>query len=71
MAAKKTAESTAVEIPETVKVDEYVEHKGKAFLVRLPDGSVVTARSVYTFRHEGTHAVIINGTEHTIEVAAK
>lgn len=49
--AKKKAEPKA----ETVKVGDVVDLGGAGHYVRLPDGTVVTARSSYVVRHEGEH----------------
>lgn len=51
--AKKKAEPKA----ETVKVGEVVDLEAAGNYVRLPDGTVVTARSTYVVRHEGEHVV--------------
>lgn len=40
---------------ETVKVGDTVDLGGASHYVRLPDGTVVTARSTYVVRHEGEH----------------
>lgn len=44
-----------------------------ASFVRLPDGTVVTARGTYTFRHVGEHAVINpdDGSETKFEVTQR
>lgn len=31
-----------------------------AAMIRLPDGTVVTARGTYTARHAGNHAIVIS-----------
>jgi hypothetical protein len=44
-------------MPEDYKVGDTVDLP-RAGMVRLPDGTVVTARTHYTARHRGTHAFI-------------
>lgn len=41
----------------TCTVGDTVDLPGPANFVRLPDGTVVTARSTYTMRHVGEHQV--------------
>lgn len=41
----------------TVAMAESVEIPGASGLMRLPDGTVVTCRTRYTFRHEGEHVL--------------
>lgn len=40
------------------KVGDTIDLEGPSNLVRLPDGSVVTARTTYRFAHVGEHVVI-------------
>lgn len=40
-----------------IKVGEQVEIDGPSGLVVLPNGSVVTCRSVYTVQHTGEHRI--------------
>ena len=56
MAAKATKKS--------YKVGDSIELEGAAF-VRLPDGSVVSARDGYEFAQEGVH--VVNEVEYEVE----
>ena len=58
-------------VPSSAKVDETIDLKGTAFVVRLPDGTVVSGSASYTPRHAGEHVFVIAGGEHTVEVSAK
>lgn len=60
-------------IPGSVKLGDTVDLPGPSSYVRTPDGSVVTARQTYTFRHTGEHVVTTagTGTETTVEVTEK
>ncbi|MEV6287404.1 SAP domain-containing protein [Kribbella sp. NPDC051770] len=50
---------------EQVKVGDTVD-LGKNGYVRLPDGCVVTSGRTYVVRHEGTHALVVDGNEREI-----
>lgn len=45
-------------LSDNAKVGDAVDLPGTSSYVRLPDGSVVTARTTYLFRHVGEHTVI-------------
>lgn len=57
-------EERHVEVGETITMD------GPSYLVRSPDGTVVTARSSITFTREGEYVVLdpADGSETTVRV---
>lgn len=68
MATTKTTKPTA---SRTAKVDEVIDLAERPFVVRLPDGTVVSGTSTYTAKHAGEHVFVIDGAEHTVEVSQK
>jgi hypothetical protein len=40
---------------QTIKLGDSIDLESPANYVRLPDGTVVTARQLYVVRHEGRH----------------
>jgi hypothetical protein len=66
--AKKKTATTKVPGKVPGKVGDPIELDG-TFLLRLPDGTVVTGRGSYTPRVAGTYVATIDGHEHTIEVS--
>jgi len=58
-------------VPSKANLDQVIDLKGKTFLVRLPDGTVVSGTGTYTARHTGEHVFVIEGKEHAVEVAGK
>lgn len=63
--------STKATVPGTAKVDEIIDVGQQPFIVRLPDGTVVSGTTTYTPKHAGEHVFTIDGTEHTVEVSDK
>lgn len=68
----KTSSTTKAE-PKTevkakaVKVGQVINFD-TTFILRLPDGTVVTGRGSYLPRHPGTYVATIDGKKHTFEV---
>ena len=55
-------------VPSKAALGETIDLTGTSYLLRLPDGTVVSGRGSYTMRHTGVHAFLIDGTEHTVTV---
>lgn len=66
MTTKKTSPTKAA--TKTVKLGDVVD-LGGTFVLRLPDGTVVTGRGSYLPRHPGTYVATVDGQEREIEVA--
>lgn len=70
----KASDKSESKAAKSVKTGDPVDFDGPAAYVRLPDGTVVTARTGYIARHPGKHALITvdpdtgETTEHEFEV---
>lgn len=59
----------ALTVPSTAKVGDDVSFNGAPFLIRLPDGTVVSGRDSYHLAHAGKHVAVVAGKEYAVDVA--
>lgn len=64
-----TSNRSKLTVPTTATVDAVIDLKGAAFVVRLPDGTVVSGSASYTPQHEGEHVFVVAGQEYAVEVS--